>query len=161
MLVVDEVIENARKGEEKDAIIDAVQQVPSDLLGLYRELLGGVEQAEKGRSLRLFAWIYFALRPLTLDKLRFAIAIDPDSSATSFPKCDKTTNYKESDETVKRRIKTLSRGLIEIRESLSGEIVQFIHQSVKDFLIQDGFQVLDANLKSADETTGRIHLRLC
>ena len=95
-----------------------VKQVPLDLLELYRELLESIkEKDKKARSLWLLGWIYFAIQPLTLDELRFAIAINPNSLSTSLPKCYKVANYKENNKKIERRIKTFSYRLVEIKES--------------------------------------------
>ena len=86
------------------------------------------------------------------------MAIDPDSPYKSLQEChDSDSPYKSlqechdsgiitnSNEEMKRRVKSLSCGLAEIREHHHTEIVQFIHQSVNDFLVDDGLKVLLGN----------------
>lgn len=58
---------------------------------------------------------------------------------------------------MKRRVQTLSRGLAEV--TLDTKVVQFIHQSVKDFFIQKGLSALDKTAKP-DFVVGIAHYRL-
>jgi hypothetical protein len=73
--------------------------------------------------------------------------------------------YSENDDQVERLLRTLSKGLVEIKGAKLGDdvflslgtsdwrgisrcrIVQFIHESVRDFLLnRDGLQIIDSNL---------------
>ena len=64
----------------------------------------------------------------------------------------------ETDEEMKRTVNSLSGGLAETIVYQNQQRVQFIHQSVNDYLIQSGLQNLDSSL--ADNVIGRTHLRL-
>ena len=105
----------------------------------------GVSQKEKPEVLKFIQWILFAIRPLSLDELRFAMAIDPDSPYKSLQECHDSGIITDSNDEMKRKVKCLSFGLAEIREHHHTEIVQFIHQSVNDFLIDDGLKILLGN----------------
>lgn len=68
---------------------------------------------------------------------------------------------------MERRVKTLSRGLAEAVRSGSTTVVQFIHQSVKDFFVKKGLSTLHRSLKSpktqtseADFVVGIAHYQL-
>jgi hypothetical protein len=52
-------------------------------------------------------------------------------------------------------VRHLSRGLAEIKEHHDQQVVRFIHQSVNDYLIQDGLQRLEVSLMSSDIAVGR------
>jgi len=72
----------------------------------------------------------------------------------------KGARYAETSEDMERRLKDLCRGLAEVKQHKNERVVQFIHQSVNDFLIPDGLRILDNSLESKDITIGRIHFRL-
>src|SRR5262249_7721022 len=56
---------------------------------------------------------------------------------------------------MKRQVQTLSRGLAEVTPAL---VVQFIHQSVKDFFVEKGLSALDDSVTST-EAAIRAHFR--
>ncbi|OBT85479.1 hypothetical protein VE02_06197 [Pseudogymnoascus sp. 03VT05] len=73
-------------------------------------------------------------------------------------------NLKDSSEYVEHgietRIKALSGGLIEVRAHGSGTVVQVSHQTVRDFLLEEGFETLtDSKVSSSSEkhTEGLCH----
>ena len=105
-------------------------------------------------------WICFAIRPLTLGELRYAMAVDADSPFKSLVECRNAPEYAETNEDMERRLKDLCRGLAEIKQHENERVVQFIHQSVNDFLVSDGLRILDNSLKSKDITVGRAHFQL-
>lgn len=62
--------------------------------------------------------------------------------------CQQSKEFIKSDERMKKLIANLSGGLAEVRhhDQHSGSpkrVVQFIHQSMNDFLLKDGFILLD------------------
>lgn len=64
----------------------------------------------------------------------------------------------ETDKDMELRIFDLSKGLAEVVLNIGGPVVQFIHQSVEDFLLETGLQSLDYS--SAGSVAGRGHLWL-
>src|SRR5204862_1437625 len=55
----------------------------------------------------------------------------------------------ESDERMETLVKTQSGGLAEVKDHNDERIVQFIHESVSDFLIQKGIKKLSSSAGSA------------
>ncbi|KAJ8058172.1 hypothetical protein OCU04_013026 [Sclerotinia nivalis] len=49
--------------------------------------------------------------------------------------------------TMKKRVVSLSGSLVKFKQHEKQEIVQFIHQSVNDFLFQDGLDFLDTMIR--------------
>ena len=137
-----------------------IQGIPTELNSLYRELLNSVEKDNVSQSLQLMQWICFAVRPLTLDELRYAIAVDADTPHKSLSQCRNSPAYAHTNEEMECRLKDLCRGLAEVKQYENERVVQFIHQSVNDFLVQEGLQVLDSCLESTDTVIGRAHFRL-
>ena len=160
-LVVDRVEELLLEGKVVKKVKEEIQQIPSDLHTLYRGLLERISQQERPEVLDLIYWMLFALRPLSLDELRFATAIQPDLPYKSLRQYQDEGILIESNEEMERRVKSLSRGLAEIRVQKDTPVVQFIHQSVNDFLLEDGIKtLLDSNWESIDMAIGWAHYRL-
>jgi len=74
--------------------------------------------------------VLFAVRPLTPEELYFAVLARVDRE--EFGARDRS---KVDRETIRRFITSTFEGLIEVRRS--GDIAQFIHESIKDFLIRN------------------------
>ncbi|KAL8410420.1 hypothetical protein RB596_000194 [Gaeumannomyces avenae] len=151
-IVVKKILDLDRKGEGWGAVEKAIQSIPQELDGLYRTLLQSMEPD----SLKLIQWICFSERPLTTDELQWAMAVDPDGTHKSLEECQRSGGFITNDR-IDRRIKTLSCGLAEIVPSSDTPVVQFIHQSVKDFFVETGLSVLDSTSMSA---IGMAHHRL-
>ena len=61
---------------------------------------------------------------------------------------------------MKSQIQTLSCGLAEVSTSGNTQVVQFIHQSVIDFFVEEGLLLLDSSLASINAAIGVAHKRL-
>ena len=96
------------------------------------------------------------LKPLTLTELRFALAVCADTTYTSIRQCQRSELYVETDEEMEKRVQDLSKGLVETLVPKTGgePIVQFVHQSVIDFLYEDELQVLDESSSGTVEGRG-------
>ena len=160
-LVVDRAKELLLEGKVVKKVKEEIQQIPSDLHTLYRGLLERISQQERPEVLDLIYWMLFALRPLSLDELRFATAIQPDLPYRSLRQCQDEGILTDTNEKMERRVKSLSCGLAEIQVQKGTPVVQFIHQSVNDFLLEDGIKILlDSNWESIDTAIGWAHYRL-
>lgn len=160
VLVLREVVDRYRDGYPLKQIRRRIQAIPSELEELYQELLRGVLDEDLPHSLRLMQWICFALRPLSLRELRFATIVDANTPYQSISDCQNAEEcgYVETDEQMKKRIRHLSKGLAEAKQHENTWIAQFIHQSVKDYLVQSGLQILDKH--SSGNALGRAHFQL-
>ncbi|KAH7153752.1 ankyrin repeat-containing domain protein [Fusarium sp. MPI-SDFR-AT-0072] len=138
-LVVDRILDLDNGGAGLRKIEDEIYSIPPDLDDLYHDLIRNMD--ERPASLKLIQWICFAVRPLSLDELRWAMIVDADCLHKSLQECKNTEDYISDSNRMKRRIQTLSRGLAEVISD--AKIVQFIHQSVKDFFIEKGLSALD------------------
>jgi ankyrin repeat protein len=141
-LVVDRVEQMRRNGEKEKMIKEEILRIPPNLNDFYRELLESIREEEIPEALKLIQWILFAMRPLSLDELRFATAIDPNLPYTSLRQCEDEGILAENNNEMEKRVKSLSRGLADIHLRNNIPVVQFIHQSVNDFLFDDGLQIL-------------------
>jgi hypothetical protein len=116
---------------------------------------------------KLIRWICFAIRPLSLDELRWALIVDSDCAYTSLQHCQNAEDYICDVDMMERRLKTLSHGLAEVVPSSNKRVVQFIHQSVRDFFFKTGISVLLDGLMPAgteasetDMVVGTAHYQL-
>ncbi|KAK4160059.1 ankyrin repeat domain-containing protein 17 [Cladorrhinum sp. PSN259] len=150
-LVVKRVLDLDRDGYGLKKIEAEIYTIPQDLDKLYQQLIQNMEPS----SVKLVQWICFAIRPLSVGEFPWAMVIDADCPYGSLRACQDAEDYVSGRERVKRRVLTLSKGLAEVSRT---EVVQFIHQSVKDFFVEKGLLALDGSA-TATEAAGRAHFR--
>ena len=159
VLVLPRVLKLHRSRKSLVAIRTMIRNIPAELNELYTALLDFADDYERVQSLRLLQWISFAYRPLTLRDLRFALVVSADTPHTSVRECQSSDFFVDNDEDMERIVCDRSRGLVEVIENGSERVAQFAHQSVKDFLLeQGGFQILDH--ASEGTVVGRGHFWL-
>ncbi|QYS92890.1 ANK_REP_REGION domain-containing protein [Trichoderma simmonsii] len=156
-LVVKHVVDLGLNGDGPAKIVAAVHSIPKGLDDLYEGLIHNMTLASR----RLIKWICFAMRPLSVSEIRWAMAVKADYS--SLNACQNAENYIPDDDRMKKQIVKLSRGLAEVTTG-DDLIVQFIHQSVKDFFIDKGLSKLVEEIVG-DSTSpyaaiGMFHLEL-
>ena len=156
VLVVPSVLDLHWDGKSMKAIRQEIRKIPAVLDNLYQDILERIK--DQSQSLQLMQWICFARRPLLLEELRFAMAVDADTPYSSLRECQESEAYADTNNKVEKRVKSLSGGLAEVREQNDQKIAQFIHQSVNDYLMQIGLQKLDSS--SENSVTGRAEFRL-
>jgi hypothetical protein len=132
VLVVKKVLELVEKGVGPEDIKSEVLSVPQELYDLYGELTRSMNQD----SLKLIQWICFAIRPLSLTELRWAMLVEADCAHNSLQECQNAGSYESKDTWMDWKVKQLTWGLTEI--TLDTNVVQFTHQSVKDFFVEKG-----------------------
>lgn len=170
VLMVSIVIDLYLDGTRLSKIRDAIWSKPTQLHELYRDLLESIESEKKPKSLQIMQWVRFAKEPLSLDELRHAIAIESSSASNSLVECLSLADCETNNE-LERRLRDLSRGLLEVagvqrpwerekENQYRNRKVQFIHQSVLDFITDEGFQILDSSFNSSATFAGQSHFRL-
>jgi len=117
-----------------------LNDLPNDLDVLFSAILNK-ERPEKDKktTVLIFQWVLFSVTNLKPEELYFAvIAGTSPNTLCPWDRSQLTVDHIES------FISNASRGLLEIvdESQLKVKTVQFIHQSVSDFLTQDQFQVL-------------------
>lgn len=157
------VIDWQRRGLSLKSIQKKITSIPEKLSELYKGLLTAIDKSEKPESFHLFQWICYALRPLSLTELRFAMAVDVDTICQSISECQDLEQYVATDEEMEKRVCHLSSGLAEVIRHHGKPIVQLIHQSVGDFLCdKEGLRLLheSQDLAPAKSAFGLAHFRL-
>ncbi|KAI0182830.1 hypothetical protein EV127DRAFT_306594, partial [Xylaria flabelliformis] len=150
-LALENIVNREREGTGWKEIEAEINMIPNDLDDLYQDITKSMNKI----SLKMMQWICSAMRPLSLIELQWAMLIDAKCPYRSLQECQSEIL---DDESMKRRVLTLSRGLAEIVEDK--EIVQFIHQSVKDFFIQKGSLTLDCASYSTEFAMSNRHYQL-
>ncbi|KAF4989083.1 hypothetical protein FGRMN_9369 [Fusarium graminum] len=156
VLVIDVLNQENRRG--RLSLKKRLREVPSGLSELFKDLLRRDTTNMDELQLSLL-WILLSRRPLKPDEYYHAIwsglsikgLADPDPPEVN------TTDAKECFD---RCVVSSSKGLAEIARSMS--TVQFIHESVRDFLIKDkGLGQLWPELGPDWESVGHEKLKLC
>ena len=123
------------------------------------------------RTLLLMQWICLAERPLSVTELRYAIASDDIQIHQARQFCKDARDFVDTDARMQIQLNSLSGGLVEVKRHGAETTVQFIHQSVNDFLRSQGLKYLTSAATdlqsqppgdlSADIVIGQSHNRLC
>jgi NACHT domain len=93
VLVVPSVLDLHWDGKSMKAIRQEIRKIPAELDSLYQDILERIK--DRTQSLQLMQWICFAKRPLLLEELRFAMAIDADTPYCSLRECQESEEKSE------------------------------------------------------------------
>ena len=159
VLVVRDLLSAYHAGATLEELRSIVKRVPLDLHQFYQHQLQSTKGEDRENMLRLLQLLFYAQSSLSLTEVRSALAFGRRAYA-SYAEWSQSNEYVRSDEKMEKRIREHSKGLVEIarsaeydqttKQSDAGQdsastrktVVQFIHQSVKDFLTADGFSIL-------------------
>lgn len=171
VLVVRELLHANDAGAPLRELRNIVQSVPQDLREFYQHQLRCTKGGDRERMLRLLQLVFYAQRPLSPTELRYALAFGCGTYA-SYAEWSQSSEYIRNDEQMERRIRELSKGLVEVTplpkddESAPSSaqsrkaVVQFIHQSVRDFLTADGFSFLRESRSRTHDGDGHEFMKL-
>ncbi|KAL2126832.1 hypothetical protein VTI74DRAFT_150 [Chaetomium olivicolor] len=138
-----------------EAMHRKLREVPDDLDKLFWTLLGN-DNPDKRETILMLQWVLFARRLLKPEELYYAMLAGTDADSLGAWDPSRITR-----DDIRRRITDSSRGLIEARTG-EAETVQFIHESVIDFLLRNQrLQRLDAALESYPVGTSHDRLKDC
>jgi ankyrin repeat protein len=139
-LVVGMVVQYYDNGMLPREIRQMLAEVPEGLSDVYKHILKDVVEGKHYRqTLRLMRCVYLAERPLTMAEICFAMNLpDTETFDSELDELELPTHN-----TMRKRVMSLSGGLIEFKQHENQQILQFIHQSVNDFLLRDGLEFLD------------------
>jgi ankyrin repeat domain-containing protein 50 len=142
-LVIPMVAKWLNNGESLEDIYQMLARVPEELSDVYEHILKNViESHQYPRALHLMQWICLAKRPLSVTELRFAMASDDMYIHVSRISCKDAKGFVETDTRMEKLIRSLSGGLAEVEHHDGDSTVQFVHQSVNDFLLSNGLSFL-------------------
>ncbi|KAK1074316.1 hypothetical protein LTR74_001240 [Friedmanniomyces endolithicus] len=137
VLVVDILNKEYRQGSVY-AVQQRLAEIPSGLSDLFKDLLRR-DRARMGDLLLCLQWILFATRPLTREEFYFAMMAGLDHGVDhSTEWVPKPWDPEEiTAEDMRLFVLSSSKGLAELTRSKTAPTVQFIHESVRDFLLKD------------------------
>ena len=138
-----------------EAMHQKLCELPGDLEQMFETLLRKCN-SDKHETIFLLQWVLFTRRALKPEELYFAMM-----AGTNAQNLGAWNRSKVTSEDIRRRITSSSKGLIEIRK---GEemTVQFIHESVTDFLLRNRrLQTLDPALEVNAIGISHDRLRAC
>ncbi|KAF5629199.1 hypothetical protein F25303_10238 [Fusarium sp. NRRL 25303] len=164
VLVVDEILARYDEGTSLSGLMRRVEDMPTELEELYKKMLTTTAYGDCLVIGRMFEWVLAANRPLRLDEWHHILAFIQPSKPASLAKWRKSNSFTENDDQLERKIKNLSRGLLEVsnkqhdvlaekngevssinagagsldHEEGSARVVRVIHRSVYDFFIYKG-----------------------
>ncbi|KNG52868.1 nb-arc and ankyrin domain-containing protein, partial [Stemphylium lycopersici] len=107
-----------------------LKAIPGDLHKLFRDILTR-DSHNKERLVLCIQWVLFAKQLLSPEQLHHALLLSIDSDAIS--ECDPEETTKDD---IKRFLLNSSKGLAKTTASKEPR-VQFIHESVRDFLLKE------------------------
>lgn len=122
-------------------------RLPRELNNTYAFILENIiAEEDLPKLIPMIQWICFAETPLTVAELRHALA--SDDTCVSMPQnyCRDSMDFEDDDKFMTVQITAISGGLAEVQyhsqrntpTKHSRGIVQFIHQTVKDFFLPKG-----------------------
>ena len=92
----------------------------------------------KSKTLQMMRWLCFSRRPLTHEELQWAVLFDPGCEYESLEEGRRSHGFAYIDDQVDKWIRNVSCGFAEIVGFEGARVVQFIHQSAKDYILQRG-----------------------
>ncbi|KAL5696095.1 hypothetical protein EMGR_006617 [Emarellia grisea] len=124
------ILNKAYDGGRVRALRQLLRSIPGDLHELFRDILTR-DSHNRHELLLCIQWLLFAKQPLKPEELYFAILSGIEPGALTEWDTDVDTI-----DVIRRFILSSSKGLAEITQS-KAPAVQFIHESVRDFLLKE------------------------
>src|SRR6266403_1876410 len=109
----------------------ALADLPESLDKTYEQALLGIDKVKRIYAQRLFRCLSVSIRPLRVEELAEILAVEPDSTAA--PSFNEDLRPPDAEEAVLSACSSL----IAIVDREGGQIVQFSHFSVKEYLTSD------------------------
>ncbi|OCK73384.1 hypothetical protein K432DRAFT_340366, partial [Lepidopterella palustris CBS 459.81] len=130
VILVVGILNKEYDGGRMHALRRRLREIPGDLHELFRDILTR-DSNNRDELVLCVQWVLFSRQPLNPEQLYFAILSGVDPEALS-----KWDPNETPLDVIKRFILDSSKGLAEITTS-KVQKVQFIHESVKDFLLKE------------------------
>ena len=182
VLIVDVLLRDRDRGFNSEHLQTRLAELPSALKGQLQQLLRDLDPEEAKYFIRIFQWALFAGRPLRLKEWYHVLAFIEDRPLVSLQSWKRSKYFVENDEQLEKRVRVISRGLLEVKKFLRSQIlevsdsdrpdagsfneiledggtVQFIHESVREFFLdENGFSLLNPGLETSAVSQGHVTL---
>ena len=119
------ILDDLKKSTKPRAIRKALKKLPSDLPGVYMKILRQIRTDAQTTAQSILQWVVWAIRPLTLQELTIAIAIEPEHTSMSSMQDDMHIDLRQD-------LRLIFGPILRIEDD---NTIHLIHQSAKDFLI--------------------------
>jgi ankyrin repeat protein len=113
-----------------------LEQIPEDLTNLFRSIVTR-DQENVHELLLCLRWILYSRRPLALREFYFAMLAGTDTEDLEWRCYFAEFSEEDADDMILDYLRSCSKGLAELTKGKNGR-VQFIHESVRDFLVTGG-----------------------
>jgi hypothetical protein len=159
VLVVDLVLRDLDDGKPSSEIQETIRSVPEELAALFTKLFGSLKPNERRISAAMFQWLILIQRPLSGVELYHGMAFASESPKLKIEQIEEYLKERETNERIRRFVRSYSRGLIEVRH----DAVQFIHESVREFFVSEvGLVHLDTAIENHAISDGHFKIiRAC
>lgn len=171
VLVVKTLVKARDEGYTRSHMLEIVHDLPKQLNDLITQIVRSIDSDASGDAIRILQWVTFSSRPMSTIELRYALEAGRSIRLDSQEQLLSSPTFLDSDSQLEKVIRARTKGLTEVKrygigivapEIQSAEVperVQFIHGSIKDFMVDHhGFQILDRSL--AEGTVEKSHLEL-
>ena len=149
ILIVPKINKESEDGWSFRRILKNLYKTPQKLDEVYDRIMDSLRTvASISRSIKLFQWLCFALRPLSTSELRCAMNVDETpygSFPPSFKHWESMDDFIETNDQMSRQLDVLSGGLAEFVPTYRNDgnlQAELIHQTVHDYMISKGFRRL-------------------
>lgn len=153
-LTVQLILRLAREGETLAYILRRLKEVPPELEPFYEHILKSLVPVRKWpRTLLLAQWIAYAERPLSVEELLYALVSDGVDPPVFVEEelILQGENERRRYARVGALVNSLSGGLIEVKINGNKTVVQFIHESAREFFMRNGLKLLSKAPTDATE----------
>lgn len=161
-LVTETVIRMRQRRDSFKVAMKNLNHVPRHLDLLYRALLepNDEQEHELKQRAKLFQWVALAAGPLTPRTLQHALALHHKMTYRSVCEYEQSDDFIAEDD-FETKIKNLSRGLIQIKGAFQSGRIEFIHQSIPDFLLgHRGLEIFSRSRGSGSIALGHVKLSI-
>ena len=168
VLVVQELLYAHENGATLGELERILHRVPQDLLSFYQSQIQKSEHDDGGQMLSMLQCVFYSLKPLTSTELQYLLAFG-HTAFPSYSEWIQSSEFIMSDAHMEKRIRDKSKGLLEMAEITeywvgcepqNKRTVQFIHQTIVDFLSKDGFEPLRGQKMPNDAAHGHDFMKV-
>jgi hypothetical protein len=140
-LVVDEVLNAHADGATPQELVKIIDSLPEGLEALYERIISKIVPSCRRESYAILEIVLRSDHRISLGDLQAAVecsfGLNLDECIAKIPK---DTSEPINLPQFQRRLKSRCGGLVEVVGVGSNPVVQFMHQTVKDFVTQTGFR---------------------
>jgi ankyrin repeat protein len=138
------------------ALENKLREIPSDLNEILSSILEK-DNSNMQETILMFQWVLFARRRLSPAQLYHAVL---SGTKPEYIRAWDQLGFKTND--IENWIIHVSRGLVEVRKSHYDETAQFVHETVKDFLLRHRqLQKFDRSLRPDAVSASHDRLKSC